>query len=119
MLRSRAGQRPMVLIVVGSRSASIALPSGPKAAVIALVWPPAIVLATGLLRLVPTFDRWPWELPTLTKALMSIGRLGFWPVLVAGVGFTAVLAGLGAGRVRAGLPGRRAVVFAIATARTR
>ena len=47
---------------------------------------------------------------------MSIGRLGVWPVVLAGMGLVAVLAGVGAGWVRAGLPGRRAVVLAIAVA---
>jgi hypothetical protein len=86
------------------------------AAMIALAWLPAIVAAASLPRFVPTFDRWHWELPPLTHALMSVGRLGFGPIVCAGVGLAALMAGGGAGWVRAGLPGRRAVVLAIAVA---
>ena len=54
--------------------------------------------------------------PALTRALISVGRLGAWPIALAGVGLMAVLAGGGAGWVRAGLPGRRAVVLTLAVA---
>src|SRR5687767_5119628 len=84
------------------------------AAIIALAWLPAIVVAASLPRFVATFDRWPWELPPLTLALMPIGRLGVGPIVLAGVGLVAVLAGFYAGWARAGLPGRRAVAFALA-----
>jgi hypothetical protein len=86
------------------------------AAIIALAWFPAIVAAAALPRFVPTFDRWRWELPPLTLALMPVGRLGVWPIVLAGVGLVAVLAGLYAGWVRIGLPGRRVVAFALAAA---
>jgi len=86
------------------------------AAMIALAWLPAIVAATSLPRFVPIFDRWHWELPPLTHALMSVGRLGFWPIVLLGVGLMALMAAGGAGWVRAGLPGRRAVVLAFAAA---
>src|SRR4029077_4532211 len=87
------------------------------AAMIAFPWLFAVLFAAFLPRYVPIFDRWPahWgELPALTHALMSVGRLGAWPIVLTGVGLVAVLAGGGAGWVRAGLPGRRAVVLAIA-----
>jgi hypothetical protein len=89
------------------------------AAMIALPWLLAVVLAALLPRYVPAFDRWPaqWgELPALTHALMSLGRLGARPIALAGVGLVAVLAGGGAGWVRVGLPCRRAVVQALAAA---
>lgn len=89
------------------------------AAMIAVPWLFAVLLAAFLPRYVPVFDRWPaqWgELPALTHALMSVGRVGTWPIALAGVGLAAVLAGGGAGWVRAGLPGRRPVVLAVATA---
>jgi hypothetical protein len=86
------------------------------AAMIALAWLPALIAAASLPRFVPTFDRWPWELPPLTLALMPVGRLGVWPIVLVGVGLVAVLAGLSAGWARAGLPGRRAVVLGLATA---
>jgi hypothetical protein len=92
---------------------------GRAAAVIALAWLPALVLAAFLPRYVPVFDRWPaqWgESPALARALMWVGRLGVGPILLAGLGVVAVLAGGGASWVRAGLPGRRAVVFALAAA---
>ena len=83
---------------------------------IALAWLPAIVAAASLPRFVPIFDRWPRELPPLTLALMPVGRLGAGPIVLAGVGLVAVLVGLYAGWVRAGLPGRRAVALALAGA---
>jgi hypothetical protein len=86
------------------------------AAVIALAWLPAVIAAAALPGLVPTFDRWRWELPPLTAALLPVGRLGVGPVVLAGVGLAAALAAGGAGWVRAGLPGRRAVAFALAAA---
>jgi hypothetical protein len=89
------------------------------AALIAFPWLFAVLLAAFLPRYVPIFDHWPahWgELPALTHALMSVGRLGAWPIALAGVGLVALLAGGGAGWVRAGLPGRRAVVLALAVA---
>ena len=95
------------------------LPPRRAAAMIAFPWLFAGLLAALLPRYVPIFDRWPaeWgELPALTHALMSVGRLGAWPIALAGVGLVAVLAGGGAGWVRAGLPGRRAVVLALAVA---
>ena len=84
------------------------------AAMIALAWLPAIVVAASLPRFVTRFDRWPWELPPLTHALMSVGRLGVGPIVLAGMGLVAVLVCLYAGWVRAGLPGRRAVVLVLA-----
>ena len=89
------------------------------AAMVAFPWLFAVLLAALLPRYVPVFERWPapWgELPALTRALMSVGRLGAWPIALAGVGLAAVLAVGGAGWVRAGLPGRRAVVLALAAA---
>jgi hypothetical protein len=86
------------------------------AVIIALAWLPAIIVAASLPRFVPVFDRWHWELPPLTLSLMSVGRLGVEPIVLAGVGLVAVLAGGGAGWVRAGLPGRRAVPFVFAVA---
>jgi hypothetical protein len=86
------------------------------AATIALSWLPAILVAASLPRYVPVFDRWRRGLPALTLALMSVGRLGLGPIVWTGVGVAALLAGGGAGWVRTGLPGRRAVVFALATA---
>jgi hypothetical protein len=86
------------------------------AAIIGLAWLPAMVVAASLPRFVPTFDRWHWELSPLTHALMSVGRLGFGPIVLAAVALAAVMAGGGAGWVRAGLPGRRAVVLALAVA---
>jgi hypothetical protein len=86
---------------------------------IAFPWLFAVLLAALLPRYVPVFERWPahWgELPALTRALVSVGRMGAWPIALAGVGLVAVLAGGGAGWVRAGLPGRRAVVLALAAA---
>src|SRR5258707_10450590 len=79
----------------------------------------AVMFAAFLPRYVPIFDRWPasWgEVPALTHALMSIGRLGVWPIVLAGVGLVAVLAGVAAGWIWAGLPCGRAVVLAIAVA---
>jgi hypothetical protein len=86
------------------------------AAMIALAWLPAIIAAAALPRFVPVFDRWRWDLPPLTVALMPVGRLGVGPIVLAGAGLVAVLAGLYAGWVRAGLPGRRAVAFAFVAA---
>ena len=89
------------------------------AAMIAFTWLFAVLFAAFLPRYVPIFDRWPayWgELPALTRALMSVGRLGTWPIAIVGVGLVAVLAGGGASWVRAGLPGRRVVVLALAVA---
>jgi hypothetical protein len=86
------------------------------AATIALAWLPALVVAAGLPRFVPAFGRWPQELPPLTEALLSVGRLGVGPILLAGAGLVAVLAAAGFGWVRAGLPYRRAAVFALAAA---
>ena len=86
------------------------------AALIALAWLPALVVAAGLPRFVPVYDRWHSELPPLTEALMAVGRLGFWPVVLAGAALVAVLAAAGFGWVRAGLPCRRAAVFALAAA---
>jgi hypothetical protein len=89
------------------------------AAMVACPWLFAVLLAAFLPRYVPVFEHWPahWgELPALTRALMSVGRLGPWPIALAGTGLVAVLAGGGAGWVRAGLPGRRAVVLALAVA---
>jgi hypothetical protein len=86
---------------------------------IAFTWLLAVLLAAFLPRYVPIFDRWPaqWgELPALTHALMAVGRLGAWPIALVGVGLVAVVAGGGAGWVWAGLPGRRAVVLALAVA---
>src|SRR5947209_8586102 len=83
---------------------------------IALAWLPAIVAAASLPGFVPTFDRWPRELPALTLALMPVGRLGVGPIVLAGVVLEAVLASLYAVWVRAELPGRRAVVLAFAAA---
>jgi hypothetical protein len=86
---------------------------------IAFPWLFAVLLAAFLPRYVPIFDHWPahWgEVPTLTRALMSVGRLGVWPIALAGVGLVAVLAGGGAVWVRARLPGRRAVVLVLAVA---
>ena len=88
---------------------------GRTAALIALSWLPAIVAAAALPQFVSPFDRWPahWELPTLTRALMSVGRLGVGPIVLVGVGLAALMAAAGAGWVRAGRPGGRAVVFAL------
>jgi hypothetical protein len=86
------------------------------ASMIALAWLPALVMAAGLPRFVPTFERWHWELPPLTEALMAVGRLGLGPIVLAGVVLVAVLAAIGFGWVRAGLPFRHAVVFALAAA---
>jgi hypothetical protein len=86
------------------------------ASMIALAWLPALVIAGGLPRFVPTFERWPVELPPLTEALMAVGRLGLGPIALAGVVLVAVMAAIGFGWVRAGLPCRRAVVFALAAA---
>lgn len=89
------------------------------AAMIAFPWLLAVLFAAFLPRYVPIFDRWParWgELPALTHALVSVGQLGVWPITLAGVGLVTVLTGGGAGWVRAGLPGRRAVVLVIALA---
>ena len=86
---------------------------------IAFPWLLAVLLAAFLPRYIPVFDHWPahWgELPALTRALMSVGRLGAWPIALVGVGLVTVLACGGAGWVRAGLPGRRAVVLALAVA---
>src|SRR2546425_800995 len=77
------------------------------AAMIALAWLPALVVAAGLPRFVPTYDRWRRELPPLTEALMSVGRLGAGPIVLAGAGIVAVLAAVGFGWVWAGLPCRR------------
>src|SRR5262245_9379949 len=77
--------------------------------VIGLAWLPAILAAASLPKFVSLFDRWPaqWELPPLTLALMSVGRLGVGPIVLAGVGLVTVLAGVYACWARAGLPGRR------------
>lgn len=86
-------------------------------ALIAVAWLPAVIVAAFLPRYVPVFDSWraQWgELPPLTHALVAAGRLGAWPLALAGAGVAAVLAGGGAGWVRAGLPGRRPVVAALA-----
>ena len=79
------------------------------AALIALAWLPAIIVAASLPRFVPVFDRWRWELPPLTLALMPVGRLGVWQIVLVGVGLVAVLAVISAVWVRAGLPGWRGV----------
>jgi hypothetical protein len=95
------------------------LPPRRAVAMIAFPWLFAVLLAAFLPRYVSVFDRWPaqWgELPALTHALVSVGRLGTWPIALAGLGLVAVLAGGGAAWVRAGLPGRRAVVLALAAA---
>jgi hypothetical protein len=81
-----------------------------------LAWVPAIIVAAGLPRFVPVFDGWRGELPPLTLALMPVGRLGIGPIVLAGVGLVAVLVALYVGWVRAGLPGRRVVGFALAAA---
>jgi hypothetical protein len=103
-------------VVSADRAVQARLDPSPlrAAAMIALSWLPALVIAAFLPRYVPTFDRWHQELPPLTLALMSIGRLGVWPIVLAGVGLVAVLAGVGAGWVRARLSHRRTVVFALA-----
>jgi hypothetical protein len=84
------------------------------AALIALAWLPAIVAAASLPRFVPTFDRWPWEVPPLTHALMSIGRLGYGPIVLAGEGLVVVLASVAAVWAWAGFRGPRVVAFTIA-----
>jgi hypothetical protein len=84
------------------------------AGIVAVSWLPALVLAATLPRYVPVFDRWRWELSPLTHALMSIGRLGFWPIVLAGVGLVGVLAVGAANWVRAGLPRRQTVVSVLA-----
>ena len=107
------------MVIVSTGRARPELSPRRAAAVIAFPWLLAVLLAAFLPRYVPIFDRWParWgELPALTHALMSVGRLGVWPVVLAGVGLVAVLAGSGAGWVRSGLPGRRPVVLTIAAA---
>jgi hypothetical protein len=81
-----------------------------------LAWVPAVIVAAGLPRFVPVFDRWRGELPVLTAALMPVARLGVGPVAAAGLGLVAVLVAFYAGWARAGLPGRRAVGFALAAA---
>ena len=89
------------------------------AALIVAAWLPAVIAAASLPGYAPVFDRWPaqWgEPPALTRALIAVGRLGTWPIALAGAGAVAVLAGGGAGWVRAGLSGRRAVVVALAVA---
>ena len=108
-------------VVITDRAAQARRELTPRlaAVVIACAWLPAVVLAAFLPRYVPVFDRWPaaWgELPALTHVLMAVGRLGVWPIALAAVGLVAVLAGGGAGWVRAGLPGRRAVALAFAAA---
>jgi hypothetical protein len=94
------------------------LSPGRAAMLITMAWLPAIVVAAALPRFVHTFDRWPaqWELPPLTLALMSVGRMGVWPIVLAGAGLVAVLAGGCAIWVQARLPGRWAVVLALAVA---
>jgi hypothetical protein len=95
------------------------LSPGRAAAVIAFCWLLALLFAAPLPRYVTTFDRWParWgELPALTHALISIGRLGVWPVVLGGLGLVSVLAGAGAVWVRAGLPGPRIVVSVLSAA---
>jgi hypothetical protein len=47
---------------------------------------------------------------------MSVGRVGSWPIALAGVAVVAVLAGGAAGWVRTRLPGRRTVVLGLAVA---
>jgi hypothetical protein len=86
------------------------------AGLIALAWTPALIVAASLPRFVPVFDRWRWELPPLTAALMPVGRLGVGPIVFAGVVLVAILVGGYASWVRAGLPGRRWVGFALAAA---
>src|SRR2546430_5839217 len=94
-------------MAVASTTRSIQARPSPQplhaAAMIVLAWLPAIVVAASLPRFVPAFDRWPahWELPALTRALMSLGRQGAGPIVLAGVGLVAVLAGGGAGWVPA------------------
>jgi hypothetical protein len=83
---------------------------------IALAWLPALVVAAGLPRFVPLYGRWHQELPPLTEALMSVGRIGVGPIVLAGAELVAVLAAIGFGWVRAGLPCRRPVLFALAAA---
>lgn len=91
-------------------------PSPRRAAgVIALAWLPAVVLAAGLPRFVPSLTAGAGSCP-LTEALMSIGRLGPGPIVLAGTGLVAAMAAIGFGWVRAGLPCRRAVAFALAAA---
>ena len=95
------------------------LSPGRAAATIAASWLFALIFAASLPRYITAFDRWPtrWgELPPLTHALMSIGRLGVWPIVLGGLGLMVVLAGSGAGWVRAGLPGPRVVVSALGLA---
>jgi hypothetical protein len=91
------------------------LPPRRVAAMVAMSWAPALVLACSLPQFVPTFDRWPrgQELPALTLALMSVGRLGVWPIVLTGLTLVAVLALGCAGCARAGLPGNRAATIAI------
>ena len=86
------------------------------AAVIALAWLPAVIVAAGLPRFVPAFDRWRGELPPLTAALMPVARLGVGPVAAAGLGLVAALVAFYVGWARAGLPGRRAAGFVLAAA---
>jgi hypothetical protein len=110
-----------VTIAVTERAVRIQpeLSPGRAAAMVAFAWLFAVLLAAFLPRYVPVFDHWPgqWgELPVLTRALMSVGRLGTWPIALAGVGLAAVLAGGAAGWVRTGLPGRRTVVLSLAAA---
>ena len=89
---------------------------GRAAAMIALAWLPAIVVAASLPRYARTFDRWPahWELPPLTLALTSVGRLGVGPIVLVGVGLVALMAAAGAGWVRAGRRGGRALMVVLA-----
>ena len=86
------------------------------AELIALAWLPALIVAAGLPWFVPVYARWNSGLPPLTEALLAVGRLGFWPIVLAGVALVAFIAAIGYGWARAGLPYHRAVVFALTVA---
>jgi hypothetical protein len=104
---------------VASFESAARTPPGPfarRAAVIAAAWLPAVVAAAALPRFVPAFDRWPWELPPLTAALMPFARLGVGPVGAAGVALVAALIAADVAWARAGLPGRQTVPAALAAA---
>jgi hypothetical protein len=83
---------------------------------IALAWVPAIIVIAAIPRFLPAFDRWQWELPPLTRALMTVGRLGTGPLVLASLVLVALMAGGYAGWVRAGWPGRRALYLVLAMA---